>query len=43
MKQSGLRELKRSRFLRALWATGITYLVAATIHILRSLEAFPLR
>ncbi len=42
MKQSGLRELKRHRFLRALWATGATYLVAATIHILRSLEAFPL-
>ena len=35
MKQSGLRELKRRRFLRALWATGITYLVVATIQILR--------
>jgi len=42
MKQSGLRELKRRRFLRALWATGVTYLVAATIQILRSLEAFAL-
>ncbi|MCZ6761727.1 MAG: hypothetical protein O7C03_01870, partial [Gammaproteobacteria bacterium] len=39
MKQSGLRELKRHRFLRALWAAGVTYLVAATIQILRSMEA----
>ena len=43
MKQSGLREFKRHRFLRALWACVITYLVVATIQILRSLEAFPLR
>jgi hypothetical protein len=43
MKQSGLRELKRHRFLRALWAAGVTYIVAATIQILRSMEAFPLR
>ncbi len=43
MKQSSLRELKRHRFLRALWAAGVTYLVAATIQILRSMEAFPLR
>ena len=43
MKQSGLRELKRRRFLRALWACGITYLVVTTIQILRSLEASPLR
>ncbi len=42
MKQSGLREFKRNRFLRALWASGITYLVAASVHVLRSLEAFPL-
>jgi len=42
MKQSGLRELKRHRFLRALWASGVAYLASATFQVLRSLEALAL-
>ena len=39
MKLSGLRELKRHRFLYALWATGASYSAMIGSHILRSMGA----
>lgn len=37
MKVSGLRELKRRRFLRALRATGVSYIALITFQILQTL------
>ena len=39
MKLSGLRELKRRRFLTALWATATSYILLVGLQTLRSMEA----
>ena len=39
MKLSGLRELKRRRFLTALWATATSYILLVGLQTLRSTEA----
>jgi len=38
MKQSSLREIKRRRFLTALWGTAISYTVMIGGQILRAME-----
>lgn len=42
MKLSGLREIKRRRFLNALWASCISFILVISLQILRSVEAISL-